>query len=251
MRRLRWLVPVMVCVAAPAGAHVGSKDVFEQVQAGPYRLYVTLRPPVVVPGAVGIEVRVSAGDVTSVEETSLPLTGVPAKLPPQPQGMQRDGQDRAFYTGSAWLMAAGSWQVRLVVHGAQGDAVASVPVPSAPLYVQRMGRGLGWVLALLAAVLSCGLVAMVYAAVAEASLPMGERASEQRRVRALGAAGVTTVLVVAALWAGGPVVERGGGGVGAGSVSSAAAAGCAGWRQVGSYAGGERCGPYAQTAGAA
>ena len=42
-------------------AHVGSKDVFEQVDAGPYKLFVTVRPPNVIPGVAAIEVRARVG----------------------------------------------------------------------------------------------------------------------------------------------------------------------------------------------
>ena len=58
VRRVALLL-LAVALAAPqaAWAHVGSKDVFEQVDAGPYRLYVTVRTPTVIPGVATIEVR--------------------------------------------------------------------------------------------------------------------------------------------------------------------------------------------------
>ena len=34
----------------PAYAHIGSKDVYEEVSAGPYKLFVTIRTPNVIPG---------------------------------------------------------------------------------------------------------------------------------------------------------------------------------------------------------
>ena len=46
-------------LAGPAQAHVGSKDIFEQVAAGPYQLFVTIRPPNVIPGVAVVEVRTS------------------------------------------------------------------------------------------------------------------------------------------------------------------------------------------------
>ena len=42
-----------------AHAHVGSKDVFEQVEAGPYKLYITIRMPTVIPGVATVEVRIA------------------------------------------------------------------------------------------------------------------------------------------------------------------------------------------------
>ena len=72
-------VVVMLLVVGLAGsrvarAHVGSKDVFEQVDAGPYRLYVTIRTPTVIPGVAAIEVR-RVG--LELEETAqMPYNGV-------------------------------------------------------------------------------------------------------------------------------------------------------------------------------
>ncbi len=50
---------VVLCSAAPAWAHIGNKDVFEQVNVGPYTLFVTIRTPTVIPGVAIIEVRSS------------------------------------------------------------------------------------------------------------------------------------------------------------------------------------------------
>ena len=40
-----------------AVAHVGSPDIYAEGNAGPYKLFVTIRPPVVIPGVAEIEVR--------------------------------------------------------------------------------------------------------------------------------------------------------------------------------------------------
>ena len=57
--RVRLLtIPVLLLAAAlPLGAHVGSPDVFFEGSAGPYRLFVTVRMPQVIPGVAEIEVR--------------------------------------------------------------------------------------------------------------------------------------------------------------------------------------------------
>ncbi len=56
MRWLRLLAIALAC-AALAVAHVGSPDVYLDSQAGPYKLFVTIRPPNVIPGVAEIEVR--------------------------------------------------------------------------------------------------------------------------------------------------------------------------------------------------
>ena len=73
---LRFILSLLLCVVAPsaAHAHVGSKDVFEQVEAGPYKLYVTIRTPTVIPGVATVEVRSSGANVSSIHIT----TGAPS-----------------------------------------------------------------------------------------------------------------------------------------------------------------------------
>jgi hypothetical protein len=44
-----------------AAAHVGSPDIYADGNAGPYRVFVTIRPPLVIPGVAEIEVRTVAG----------------------------------------------------------------------------------------------------------------------------------------------------------------------------------------------
>src|SRR3984885_600593 len=49
-----------------ASAHVGSPDVFLEGSAGPYRLFVTIRVPQVIPGIAQIEIRSEANDVREI-----------------------------------------------------------------------------------------------------------------------------------------------------------------------------------------
>ncbi len=48
---------LVLSLAVPGSAHVGSPDVFFQGDAGPYRLFVTVRVPLVIPGIAEIEIR--------------------------------------------------------------------------------------------------------------------------------------------------------------------------------------------------
>ena len=122
-------------VAIPAHAHIGSKDIFEQVDAGPYKLFVTIRTPTVIPGVATLEIRSSGAPVNAIHITPIPLTGEGAKNPPAADAMQASTDDPAFFTGSLWLMGTGSWQVRLQIDGAAGPATAGVPVAAMPLAI--------------------------------------------------------------------------------------------------------------------
>jgi hypothetical protein len=189
-------------LATPAWAHVGSKDVFEQVQAGPYKLFVTIRPPNVIPGVAALEVRSSGAAVRSMTATPMPLTGEASKHPPAADAMTASAEDPAFFTGSLWLMASGSWQIRFAVDGAAGKATTSVPVPAVPLAMLKMERPLGMTLAVLGVVLMLGMVGIVAAAVRESRLAPGVAPTAARRRRALIASVVTLVVVSAMVYLG-------------------------------------------------
>jgi hypothetical protein len=196
----RWLALLFtVALALPAYAHIGSKDVFEEVNAGPYKLYVTIRPPNVVPGVAAIEVRSSGAAVRSISITPTPLTGEGSKHPPTADAMKVSTADPAFFTGSLWLMASGSWQVHFEIDGGAGKVSTSVPVDAVPLSVLHMGHSLGILLALLGVLLVLGIAGIVAAAVGQSRLNPGAAPGPSQRRRAVAASAVTlavTLLIV-------------------------------------------------------
>jgi hypothetical protein len=196
--RLRFLLLVLL-FALPAYAHVGSKDVYETIDAGPYKLFVTVRMPSVIPGIATIEVRASGAQADNILITPMPLTGEASKHPPTPDAMKRSGDDPNFYTGSLWLMAGGSWQVRFQVAGSAGNATASVPVAAMPLAVLRMNRPLGILLGVLGLALALGFAGIVGAAVRESSLEAGTTPAPDRRASALYATAGAFVFIVVAI----------------------------------------------------
>src|SRR5258708_201214 len=121
LRLLSVLLLFVLGVPQAAHAHVGSKDVFETVDAGPYKLYVTIRMPTVIPGVATVEVRSSGANVSNIHITPLPITGEASKHPPTPDPMARSAADPPFFTGSLWLMASGSWERRFPISGQTGD----------------------------------------------------------------------------------------------------------------------------------
>jgi hypothetical protein len=198
MKRLLQLA-ALLAITLPAYAHVGSKDVYEDVSAGPYRLFVTVRPPVVIPGVASIEVRSSGAAVRSIRITPTPITGEAAKHPPTSDAMKPSVADPAFYTGSLWLMAPGSWEVHFDVDGAAGTAHSSVPVAAMPLSILPMQRSLGILLAAPGLLLVAGIAGIVAAAVGQSRLQPGVAPGPgQRRWALIGgsiALGFTVLLV--------------------------------------------------------
>jgi hypothetical protein len=201
MKRLFALLVSLAC-ALPAYAHVGSKDVYEEVNAGPYKLFVTIRTPNVIPGVAGIEVRSSGAPVSSIRITPTPLVGEAAKHPPSPDTMQASSADPAFFTGSLWLMAAGSWQVHFDVDGAAGKASISVPVPAMPLSILPMQRSLGILLGLLGLLLIAGMVGIVSAAVGQSRLDPGVPPDSTARRRAVIAGAFTLAFALLIVYGG-------------------------------------------------
>jgi len=188
--------------SAIAFAHVGSPDVFYEGNAGPYRLLVTIRPPVVIPGVAEVEVRSTSNDVREVRVVPLPLRGPGAKFAPTPDVAQPSKDDPQFYTGSLWMMAFGSWQVRVRAEGAQGSGEMSIPVPALATRTATMQKGLGAGLFVLMLFLMVGIVSIVGAGAREAQLEPGVQPAERNRKRAMFVMAVTLVLVIGAVYLG-------------------------------------------------
>jgi hypothetical protein len=191
-----------LCLAAallaPQGAraHVGSPDVYADGSAGPYRLAVVIRPPLVIPGVAEVEVRAESPGVRSIAITPLALVGDAAKYPPTPDLMKTTTADPAWFTGQLWIMAPGSWQIRFHVSGASGDGVWSVPLPAAAMGTRSMQPALGVLLSLLGALLVAGMTGIVGAAAREAQLDPGAAPSPSRLRGARIAMVVTFCLLV-------------------------------------------------------
>jgi hypothetical protein len=196
------LIALLLIAAPLASAHVGSKDVFQQVIAGPYKLFVTVRMPNVIPGVANVEIRSTGAQVTALRIAPLPLAGEASLHPPTPDAMKISAVDPNFFAGGVWMMSAGSMQVRILVTGAAGDATVSVPVPAVAIATLQMQRNLGIPLALLGLFLVITMAGLVAAAVRESRLPPGGTASPKQRRRGLVASAATLVLLGLAVWGG-------------------------------------------------
>jgi hypothetical protein len=193
---------LLVAAAMFAQAHVGSPDVFLEGSAGAYPMYVTIRPPTVIPGVAEIEIRCASPDIREIHVAPTPMTGAAANHPPTPDLMQRSKLDPQFFTGGVWMMAAGSWQVRIQADGAQGTGRLSVPVPAVATATKSMQFAMGGFLFTMMLVLVVGVVSIVGAGAREGQLTPGAEANavSKRRARVLMVA--TAVIVALVLWGG-------------------------------------------------
>jgi hypothetical protein len=196
------LVFAILMTAMCAQAHVGSPDVFLEGAAGPYPLFITIRPPSVIPGVAEIELRCSSPDVREIRITPTPMTGAAAKFAPTPDLMQRSKTDPQFFTGSLWIMASGSWQVRVQADGEKGPGQLAVPVPAVATRTLPMQFALGAILLVMMVVLAVGLISIVGAGAREGQLEPGMQPDSRSKRRARILMGVTAALVALILWGG-------------------------------------------------
>ena len=110
-------------------AHVGSPDVYFAGNAGPYAIDVTIRPPQVVPGIAEVFVRVADSSVTRVVVRPV-FWRAGSKGAPTGDDAARVKGTPGAYSGTLWLMAAGSYSVHVIVSGPAGSGTAIVPVAS-------------------------------------------------------------------------------------------------------------------------
>jgi hypothetical protein len=194
---------LLVCLlaAAPLLAHVGSPDIFYEGDAGPYHLLVTIRPPQVVPGVAEIEIRCASPDVRTIRILPLRLAAG-RQYAPLPDVAQRSSDDPQFFTGSLWLMASGSWQVRIDVDGARGPAQTAVPVPALATRVLGMQKSVGLALVPLALLLAVGFISIAGAAARDAARPPGQAPGPADIRRGRVTMACAAVVVAAALWFG-------------------------------------------------
>jgi hypothetical protein len=189
---------LLLSIAPAAWAHIGSPDVFFEGSAGPYPLFVTIRPPTVIPGVAQIEIRSASPDLRKMLITPIPLVGEASQHPPTPDVMQASRQDPQFFTGSLWIMEIGSWQVRIQADGAKGPGRLSVPVAAVANRTKTMDVALGAVLLALMLTLAVGIVSIAGAGVREAQLEPGAKVPPEYRRRA-GIVMAATALFLAAI----------------------------------------------------
>lgn len=193
---------LLLCLAGLSAAHVGSPDIYLDGSAGPYKLFVTIRPPQVIPGIAEVEVRSQTDGIVEMRAAPLPLSGAGSQNAPIPDLLRRADGDKQFFTGAIWLMMDGSWQVRLSVKGSQGPGSLSIPVPA----IATTTRGMKWqvstLLCLLGVFLVGGLVAIAGAATREAKLPPGTVPSPRNARNGRIAMAVASCIIALVLWGG-------------------------------------------------
>lgn len=194
---------LLLIFSVPAWGHVGSPDVFLEGNAGPYKLFVTVRVPQVIPGIAQIEIRSESNDVREIRIAPMQLTGPGSQYAPAPDVAQRSTTDPQFFSGNLWLMEFGSLQVRVNVDGARGTGQLAVPVPAVAQRTLPMQKPLGILLFLLMVLLGFALISIASAAVREGDLAPGAVAPAAKVRRARFALVIAAIVVAGILFIGG------------------------------------------------
>ncbi|HXX71177.1 MAG TPA: hypothetical protein VEI55_02725 [Candidatus Acidoferrum sp.] len=172
---------LILTLAWPGLAHVGSPDVYFQGLAGPYHLVVRVRTPPMIPGVADIQIHSDTPGIRLLQATPLYLVGAGSKYPPPPDALEAVPGDPQSFTGQLWLMDAGSWQVQIQANGSLGPGALALPVPAFARSTLPMQKGLGAFLLSLMVLLVAALVSIFGAARREATLPPGEEPGPAQR----------------------------------------------------------------------
>ncbi len=200
MKKAASLLLAVALLFAPAvTAHVGSPDVYFQGNAGPYHLVVLVRTPQMIPGVAEIEIRSDTPGIREIKIVPLYIVGEGSKYPPPPDILNPVAGDPQFFSGKLWLMASGSWQVRIEADGDKGSGTVAVPVPAFARNTLAMQKGLGILLFGLMLLLVSAIVFIVGAAKREGQLQPGEQPTLRQNRGARLVMGLTLLIVIGML----------------------------------------------------
>jgi hypothetical protein len=200
MRRLGVILGA-VALMVVSSAHVGSPDTWFEGTAGAYPVRVLVRSPQVIPGLADVTIWATGNDVKKVWATPAYYNAGDRGLPPPDTARVVSGQP-GTYALQLWIMAPGSYSVRVTVAGANGTGTAIVPISAAAFQVRQMDPTLGLILAGAGLFLITGLITIIGAAARESVLAVGEEPSPRHRRRARVAMGVAAAIVLGMLWGG-------------------------------------------------
>lgn len=132
--RCRLVLGVLWLLLQPlAGwAHIGSPNVFFEGQAGVHHVVVVIRPPAALPGMAQIDIRIEPGLRVSVQPVY--VAAGPDAAPPATEALPTAG-DPALRSATFWLLARGSYAIRVAV--GEGSEIA-IPLQAVPLQSPSM-----------------------------------------------------------------------------------------------------------------
>ncbi len=184
---------LLLSLASPVAAHIGSPNVIFEGKAGPHPVRVVVRPPEVVPGLAEISVRTLGPGVTRVAVLPVHWRAGKGGSPP-PDVAQPVRGETNLYSATLWLMTPGAYSVHVQVEGTGGAGGVMVPVNNFATARKEMVPGFATTLLVLGVFLFIAAVRLVGAAWGESVLKPGEEIARPVRVRATLAMIASTLL---------------------------------------------------------
>ena len=186
---------LLLWLAFPVAAHIGSPNVIFEGKAGPHPVRVVVRPPEVVPGLAEISVRALGSGVTRVAVLPVHWRAGKGGSPP-PDVAQPVRGETNLYTATLWLMTPGVYSVHVHVEGASGSGEVMVPVNNFATVRKQMAPAFGAVLIVAGIFLFLTAVKLVGAACGESVLPPGEGIARPVRIRSALAMTASVLLFI-------------------------------------------------------
>lgn len=188
---MKLLLLILLLIAGPARAHIGSPNVFFDGKAGPHPVRVIIRPPAAIPGIAQIDIRTPASGVkVRAVLLSAPDDSAAAATAATPV----EGE---LSNAALWLSHAGNYDIRVTI----GSDQLHIPLRAASLVRPVMPAGLGAALATAAVLLILTAALIAGAAARESTLPPAAQPTIRDKKRGLLVAIATALLLVAATYA--------------------------------------------------
>jgi len=196
------LLAILLLLPPSLCAHVGSPDTFFEGNAGPYRLFVTVRMPEAIPGVAEVEIRSESGDVTAIRLLPLRLTGAGSEYAPKPEPMEQSIKDPQFFSGRIWLMEFHALQLRVEVEGGRGEGILAAPLMAEAQRTLRMNKKLGSLLFSFMIFLAVTFVLILRVALGEATLQPGAGSDTRSAAKVQWVTGAGVLFVMAIIYLG-------------------------------------------------
>jgi hypothetical protein len=183
MKKLLYLLTLILLTVPHAKAHIGSSGVLMQGQAGPYKVLVDVKPPDVIPGTAKITVFVESGNAEKIFVRPIYFRSGDQGAPSSDEIHPVKDQPEHFQ-GDIWLMERGSSSVQIQISGKEGKGEFIVPIMAVSTAQRAMPKALGIVLSILGLLLFLLMITAIGASVSDGMLPPGAVLSlKQKRKR--------------------------------------------------------------------
>jgi hypothetical protein len=192
---------LVILIALPLSAHVGTWTSIYEGSAGPYPIRVIVRPPGIVPGLAEITIRTSTPGITRVAVKPVRWDAGEAGTPP-PDVVTPVSGDPNLFTANLWLMARGSYSIYVDVDGMKGSGRAIVPITSVATKRLPMPGALAALLICLGGLMATGAVSIIGAGRREATIAPGQEPDAAHRRRARLSMAVAAAVIALAVFRG-------------------------------------------------